>query len=97
MSPSAFIPFCGYGSNMSITGVKSSVFDVPVCNIFRPKILNNQICYEVDINDHIDKASIEKELESGFYFFMDYNEDRQVLNKTSPKYEGNIEAYLGKN
>ena len=82
---------------MSITGVESSLFDVPVCNIFRPKILNNQICYEVDINDHIDKATIERELDSGFYFFMDYNEDRQVLNKTSKKYKGNIESYLGKN
>ena len=82
---------------MSITGVKSSVFDVPACNIFRPNILNNLFCYEVDINDHIDKASIEKELDSGFYFFMDYNEDRQVLNKTSPKCKGNKYSALEEN
>ena len=32
---------------MSAMGVKIDKFDVPVCNSFQAKILNDQLCYEV--------------------------------------------------
>ena len=63
---------------MSVVGVKIDQFDDPVCNSFEARILNNQLCYEVDLNRFSNKSNIAKELESGFYFLMDYNEDRQV-------------------
>ena len=63
---------------MSAMGIKIEEFDVPVCNSFQAKILNDQLCYEVDLNKFSDKDNIEKELEIGFNFLMDYNEDRQV-------------------
>ena len=50
LSPSAFIPFCDFGGNMATMGVKIDQFDVPVCNSFQAKILNDQLCYEVDLN-----------------------------------------------
>ena len=78
MSPSAFIPFCGFGGNMSAMGIKIDEFDDPVCNSFQAKILNDQLCYEVDLNKYSNKDNIDKELSSGFLFFLDYNEDRQV-------------------
>ena len=78
MSPSAFIPFCQFGGNMSSMGVKIDQFDVPVCTAFQAKILNDQLCYEVDLNSFADKDNIENELKLGFNFLMDYNEDRQV-------------------
>ena len=59
-------------------GKKIDQFDVPVCNVFQAIILNDQLCYEVDLSRFSDKANIEKELQSGFAFMMDYNEDRQV-------------------
>ena len=77
-SPSAFIPFCEFGSNMSSMGVRIEEFDVPVCNSFQAKVLNDQLCYEVDLNRFSDKDNIENELKSGFVFIMDYNEDRQI-------------------
>ena len=77
-SPSAFIPFCEFGGHTSAVGVKISQFSVPVCNSFEPKILNDQLCYEVDLNRVSNKSNVAKELELGFYFIMDYNEDRQV-------------------
>ena len=73
---------------MSTMGIKIDQFDVPVCNSFQAKILNDQLCYEVDLNRfaneiHIDKDVIRNQ-ESGFYFIMDYNEDRQFnLNHLS--------------
>ena len=63
---------------MSLVGVKIDQFDDPVCNSFQAKILNDQLCYEVDLSTFSNKSNIPKELELGFYFLMDYNEDRQV-------------------
>ena len=78
MSPSAFIPFCEFGGNMSAVGVQIEEFNVPVCNTFQAKILNDQLCYEVDLNSYTDKHNIDKQLKLGFNFIMDYNEDRQI-------------------
>ena len=41
--------------------------------------MNDQLCYEVDLNTFSDKNNIKDELEIGFTFLMDYNEDRQVI------------------
>ena len=65
LSPSAFIPFCEFGGNMSIMGTRIDQFEVPVCNSFHAKVLNDQLCYEVDLD-------IERNLDLGLAFFMDY-------------------------
>ena len=78
LSPSAFIPFCEFGRNMTSVGVKIDQFDVPVCNSFQAKVMNDQLCYEVDLNRLSNKNNIEFDLNPGFIFFMDYNEDRQL-------------------
>ena len=77
-TPSAFIPFCEFGGKMSRIGVRNDHFDVPVCNSFQAKILNDQLCYEVDLNHFSSQDNIEAEIKSGFIFVMDYNEDRQI-------------------
>ena len=82
-SQSSFIPFCEFGGDMSVVGVKIDQFDDPVCNSFEARILNNQLCYEVDLNRFSNKSNIAKELELGFYFLMDYNEDRQVPTQST--------------
>ena len=63
---------------MEILGLKINQFDFPVCNSFKAKIMNDQLCYEVDLNTYYDKNNIENQLKLGFHFLMDYNEDRQV-------------------
>ena len=82
-SPSAFIPFCDFGGNMSSMAVQNVQFEVPVCNSFQDKVVNDQLCYEVNLNRFSKKNNIAKELELGFYFLMDYNEDRQVTIQSS--------------
>ena len=77
ISPSAFVPFCMFGGNMSSVGVKITKFDVPVCNSFEAKLLNDQLCYEVDLNRFSNPKNKDNELKLGFSFLMDYNEDRQ--------------------
>ena len=78
LSPSAFIPFCDFGGEMSTVGAKIDQFDVPVCNAFEARLFNDQLCYEVDLDKFSDGKNIENELDLGFNFIMDYNEDRQV-------------------
>ena len=63
---------------MSAMGVKIDQFDVPVCNTFQSKVLNDQLCYEVDLNKYVDAKNIDRDLKLGLNFLMDYNEDRQV-------------------
>ena len=69
---------------MSAMGLKIDQFDVPVCNSFQAKRLNDQLCYEVDLNRFANN-NIEKDLDLGFVFVMDYNEDRQVTFKGAEK------------
>ena len=81
MSPSAFIPFCAFGGNMSAMGVKIDKFDVPVCKSFEARILNDQLCYEVDLNKFSHYDSFAEDLKKGLNFWMDYNADRQIAQQ----------------
>ena len=74
-SPSSFIPFCEFGGDSSKMGVKLEEFSFPVCNSFRPRILNNRLCYQINPGDF--KNNPELEQKKGLIFFLDYNEDRQ--------------------
>ena len=80
MSPSSFIPFCMFGGDKNLVGHKDLQFSnvTTVCKSFQEKILNDQLCYEVDLGKFAKNENIEKDLKLGFSFIMDYNEDRQV-------------------
>ena len=75
LSPSALIPFCEFGGNLSAMGVKIDQVEVPVCNSFRPKIYKDQLCYTVDPNVH--KYKIDMKGEISLTLAIDYNEDRE--------------------
>ena len=79
VSLSSFIPFCEFGMNMSSMGLMmKETFSTPVCNSFKSEVLNDQICYTVDLNRFLSGEKTQYILESGLAFIMDYNEDRQV-------------------
>ena len=63
---------------MSAMGVKIEQFDVPVCNSFKPKVLRDQLCYEVDPNKYINPEFKGETLKSGLTFLIDHNEDVQI-------------------
>ena len=95
LSPSAFIPFCSFGGNMSAMGVKIDQFDVPVCNSFKAKILNDQLCYEVDVNRV--RTNDTEELRLGLTLLIDYNEDRQsVMEKAEKKTKKTLKETFSK-
>ena len=78
-SPSSFIPFCSFGKEF--IGARTNEFDVPVCNISKPKIQFDQICYEMDLQEMKDQNSenLMNQLEWGLTLAIDYNEERLLL------------------
>ena len=77
--PSAFIPFCSFGGNMSVMGKDIPNFSIPVCNKFKPIVLKGRRCYQVDVNEFKNQVDTEKLRTHGLIFMMDYNEDRLGL------------------
>ena len=77
---------------MSRIGVKmDDEFDLPVCKGFRDKILNDQLCYEVDPNEFNELKSSEDAMKKGLSFLVDFNEDRQVFyEKETVKKDDNL-------
>ena len=80
-SPSAFIPFCSFGEDMTLMGTETDGFNIPVCNSFKAKINGDQLCYEIDLQKYKNKTNIEDQLKSGLVLILDYNEDRQWIMK----------------
>ena len=84
--PSAFIPFCFFGSNLSlpILGKKIDMFTYPICTNFTPKIFLGQICYQLDLED-VQEATLETGEENGLTLLLDYNEEKMMNRKTKNK------------
>ena len=76
-SPSSFIPFCFFGKWNSI-GKKLDPFTSPICTYFKPKLRNDQICYEMNLNDLIKNNNHKEDLMKGLYFIIDENVDRRM-------------------
>ena len=73
---------------METVGAKSPNFDVPVCNSFKTEIRNDQLCYQIDLEDYRNSTDIEKQLREGLVLILDYNEERQMIrNKPKEKNE----------
>ena len=83
LSPSALIPFCEFAGNMSTMGIEIEHFDVPVCNSFQAKVLNDQLCYEVDPNKYRQSQTNHNDLKQGLTLYFDTNDDRQTSSEES--------------
>ena len=90
VSPSAFIPFCSFGGNMSLLGRKVEGFQDPVCSAFTGKIVNNQLCYEVDLNRFRDQVDWQESLQSGLSLVIDTNDEYDVRKLLTE--DGNIKT-----
>ena len=94
MLPTALIPFCEFGGNMSVMGVKIDQLKYPVCNSFRPKIVKGQLCYTVDPNEYKNRINLKGEL--SLSLFIHYNEDRQIEDFDSTEKNFIIVDTIGK-
>ena len=97
LSPSAFIPFCSFGGDFHAMGtIYSKTLKIPVCNSFQAKVRDNQICYEVDLEQYKSNHSkLIKQLQEGLVLFLDYNEDKQItVEKGSRRNENEAQVYM---
>ena len=94
LNPSAFIPFCGIGRNMTSMGVFIEHFSFPICRSFRATVLNDQLCYELNPNEYIGQQNLQESLRVGITLVIDNNEDREVTEvsyeKASKVFDNNI-------
>ena len=79
---SAFIPFCSFGDDADRVGKRLNNFQVPVCSLFREKVVAGQVCYEADINQFKQKLNWEEALKKGFGFLVDTNDEYDVKKQT---------------
>ena len=75
---------------MSLLGRKVDGFQDPVCNAFTQKIVNNQLCYEVDLNRFRDQVDWKESLQSGLFFVIDTNDEYDVRKLLTE--DGNIKT-----
>ena len=64
---------------MSVMGENISNFSIPVCNKFKPTVVEGRLCYQVDVNEFKDQVDAEKLMSHGLVMILDYNEDRMGL------------------
>ena len=64
---------------------ENAIFDIPVCDIFEPKLRNDQLCYETDLEQLKVKSNedLMKQMQIGLVLILDYNEDRQMYFMTN--------------
>ena len=87
LSPTSLIPFCWIGI-ASNHGEKIDQFDEAVCDTFKPKLRQDQICYEMDSNLLIDNTRRALDMKVGLYFVIDENRDREVDYNVDEAYDG---------
>ena len=76
MNPTALIPFCEFGGRLDAMGVKIEQIKDPVCNSFRPVVIRDQLCYQVDPNEY--KHNIDLNYDLSLSLYITYNENRQL-------------------
>ena len=77
-SPTALIPFCEFGGKMSNMGVKIDKFEVPFCNSFQAKLIQDQLCYSVDPNKY--RRFLHRKDELSLSLYINYNVERQFIS-----------------
>ena len=75
-SPSSFIPFCYFGEKA--LGKLVTNFSEPVCNLGVPKIVDEQLCYSIDMNNELEENNINQGEDYALHLYLDYNEDRST-------------------
>ena len=52
----ALIPFCAYQGDMEFFGEYIEGLDFPVCNSFKPKILDGELCFALKFRSQVSES-----------------------------------------
>ena len=91
---STFIPFCSFGSNVNHFGKMLNNFQVPVCALFKEKVVKGQVCYEADVNQLKNKVDWKSALQKGLSLIIDTNDEYDVRNLLVKKSTKSLESRL---
>ena len=67
--------------------IKSSHTSFKLILCSSPTVLDDQLCYKVDLNNYLTGENVEENLKSGLSLLVDYNEDRQIIPKLQQSQE----------
>ena len=95
LSPSSFIPFCQFG-NLQY-GITLEQFNQPVCNLFKEKIIKDQLCYGADLNIFQGLKNFSEGNVIGLSFLVDSNQDRQMSYSSELGKSNDKTTSFGKN
>ena len=74
---------------MSVMGTTIPQFELPVCNKFEPHVLDDRLCYQVDVNKIKDQVEDPgKAMKIGLIFALDYNKDRMLAEESTDEKSG---------
>ena len=69
-------------------------FQVPVCALFKEKVVKGQVCYEADVNQLKNKVDWKSALQKGLSLIIDTNDEYDVRNLLVKKSTKSLESRL---
>ena len=72
-TPSALIPFCFFGVDRF--GKETRNFQVPVCSLFKERMVNGQVCYEANLSQYDKQSRWEEVLNKGLGLIIDTSDE----------------------
>ena len=80
--PSALIPYCSFGTNLTLLGYKHPNFTYNICSKFEPTVHDGELCYTLDVN-HFKNGMKDMRLgkKSGLMLLIDTNLDKSIPMK----------------
>ena len=71
--PSAFIPFCSFQGSPDLLSREFGNFSLPVCSSFKKRLLERQLCYQIDVNTIINETTAAGLQKGGLSLLVDAN------------------------
>ena len=75
LSPSAFVPFCAFGTELLGPTVQN--MSTPVCNIFDPTVVEGRLCYQTNV-EKLTTQHDSHGKKSGLILFIDTNKEKSI-------------------
>ena len=77
LTPGALVPFCAYARNLTTLGRHINGLDFPICDRFKPTILDGQVCYVLNMEaaNPLLRRATENGMEKGLLLALNMNVD----------------------
>ena len=89
LSPSAFIPFCSFQGSSDLLSRDYGNFSLPVCSSFKKRILDGQLCYQINVNTIINGTTAAELQKGGLSLLVDASAEYDLIKllRNNPKEE----------